>query len=66
MSSDGREWILGDDPSVTLKADAFELMRAIPGRRNADQVRAYDWSADPEPFMPSFFLFGPRSDPLVE
>jgi uncharacterized protein (TIGR03083 family) len=66
VESDGRQWTFGDNPEVTLRTSPFELMRSIPGRRTADQVRGYDWSGDPEPYIPSYFLFGPRTEPLIE
>ncbi|MDA3040253.1 MAG: maleylpyruvate isomerase family mycothiol-dependent enzyme [Actinomycetota bacterium] len=38
-------------PSVVLTGSAFELLRAFSGRRSAAQVRAMDWSGDPEPYL---------------
>lgn len=55
-------------PAGSLKIEPFELMRALTGRRSADQIRAYDWSVDPEPYLP-VFTFGPfrtRPDALEE
>ena len=31
-----RRWSSGPDPATTLRADAFELMRAVTGRRSLD------------------------------
>lgn len=63
----GKRWLAGgDDAEVTLRIDRFELFRALSGRRSADQVRAYDWSGDPEPFLPYFYPYGVREDSLVE
>jgi hypothetical protein len=48
--------------------EPFELVRAIAGRRSAAQLRALDWSVDPEPYVP-IFGFGPftiRSTDLEE
>jgi uncharacterized protein (TIGR03083 family) len=46
-------------PTVgVLNAEPFELFRAITGRRSADQIRAFDWTVDPEPYLPTFG-FGP-------
>jgi uncharacterized protein (TIGR03083 family) len=62
-----REWVVGEgDPVATLTGDPFELGRAASGRRSPDQIRAYDWEGDPEPFIPLFYPYGPRSDALVE
>lgn len=41
-------------PVATLDADRFELFRAIAGRRSAAQIRAFEWSVDPEPYVPMF------------
>jgi uncharacterized protein (TIGR03083 family) len=55
-------------PEGALKVSSFELMRALSGRRNAEQIKAFDWSVDPAPYLPAF-QFGPfttRPDPLAE
>jgi hypothetical protein len=55
-------------PAGSLQATPFELMRALSGRRSVEQIRAYDWSVDPAPYLPAF-AFGPfttRTDPLDE
>ena len=49
-----REWWLGthDDPdAVIVDVDAYDLFRALAGRRSAAQVRAWSWSADPTPYI---------------
>jgi uncharacterized protein (TIGR03083 family) len=62
-----KSWVIGaDEPAATLRTDRFELFRAMSGRRNPDQIRAYDWDGDPEPYLPFFYLYGVRTDPLVE
>jgi uncharacterized protein (TIGR03083 family) len=62
-----REWAIGDgEPLATVTADPFELARAVNGRRSPEQIRAYEWDGDPEPFMHLFFPYGPRADALVE
>jgi uncharacterized protein (TIGR03083 family) len=51
---DAREWALGppnDDPPVVVTPTAYELFRALAGRRTVEQVRAWPWSADPEPIL---------------
>jgi uncharacterized protein (TIGR03083 family) len=56
-------------PAVgVLNAEPFELFRAIAGRRSAAQIRAFDWTFDPELYIP-IFGFGPFTVPhsdLVE
>ncbi len=46
-------------PEVTLNVADAELFRALLGRRTEAQVSAYDWSADPTPYLDKFFMFGP-------
>jgi len=62
-----RSWVIGDgEPGATVTADPFELARAASGRRSWEQVRAFDWQGDPEPFRPLFYPYGPRTEALVE
>lgn len=66
--TDGAIWgqvLMGADPPVadtppvgTLTLAPFELFRALTGRRSERQIRAYDWSVDPTPYLPAF-SFGP-------
>jgi uncharacterized protein (TIGR03083 family) len=51
---DAREWALGlpsEQPPVVATPTAYELFRALAGRRTTEQVRAWPWSADPEPIL---------------
>ena len=41
-------------PVGTLTVDAFDLFRALSGRRSAAQIRSFDWTIDPEPYLPVF------------
>ena len=52
-------------PAATLRTSTFELFRAVQGRRTIEQVQTMDWDADPDPWMPVFFIFGP-TDHKVE
>jgi uncharacterized protein (TIGR03083 family) len=54
------------EPAATLRTSTFELFRALHGRRTIEQVRALDWEGDPEPWMASFFLFGPTERQVEE
>jgi uncharacterized protein (TIGR03083 family) len=56
----------GDDATTTVRTSRFELVRALTGRRSADQVRAYDWVGDPAPYLERFSAYGTRAEPLVE
>ena len=67
VSTVGYERVFGgDQAAVTVTGDAYELARAFMGRRSFDQIRAFDWSGDPDPYLPHFSVFEPRTDPLVE
>ncbi|HZT67100.1 MAG TPA: maleylpyruvate isomerase N-terminal domain-containing protein [Acidimicrobiales bacterium] len=49
-----REWWLGvpDDPqATTVEAPAYEVFRALAGRRTEDQMRSWQWEGDPGPFL---------------
>ena len=64
---DSKERILGDGgPAVTVEADRFELVRALSGRRSRDQIRAFVWEGDPDPYLPLIPAYGERLDPVDE
>ena len=46
-------------PAVTIDVPGFEMFRGRLGRRTRQQVMAFGWSADPTPYLDTFFLFGP-------
>ena len=48
-----------------MKAPAFEIMRALSGRRSAAQISAYDWSVDPAPYLPAL-VDGPFTMPAAD
>jgi uncharacterized protein (TIGR03083 family) len=63
----GREWLEGSGrPAASLAADAFELFRALSGRRSLDQVRALAWDGDPEPYLEVFAPYPMPASPLAE
>jgi uncharacterized protein (TIGR03083 family) len=45
---------------VTLAGSAFELLRAVTGRRSVEQLREMDWSGDCEDVIPAFSWFSLR------
>jgi len=45
---------------VTLKGSAFELLRAVTGRRSVEQLREMDWAGDCETVIPAFSWFSLR------
>ena len=54
------------EPAATVRASRFEFFRALSGRRSPDQIRAYDWTGDPEPYLSYFYPYGIREDALIE
>ena len=55
---DSGTWRFGNgEPQVTLKASDYDLNRTLLGRRSLAQVRAMDWTGDPEPILPHLVVF---------
>lgn len=42
------------ETDVAVELSLFEAFRALTGRRSAAQIARYDWTSDPEPFVPAF------------
>ena len=62
-----KEVVAGEgEPVATVRGPRFELFRALSGRRSPEQIRAYDWEGDPEPFLEFFYPYGVRAEALVE
>lgn len=53
-------------PAVEVEASDFEWFRGRLGRRTVDEVSAYGWSADPAPYLDTFFIFGRATRSLGE
>lgn len=53
-------------PPVTVEATDCEWIRSRLGRRTRAEAAALGWSADPEPYLEAWFMFGPRTEPLGE
>ncbi|OLP03240.1 hypothetical protein BVU76_05785 [Mycolicibacterium porcinum] len=60
----GNEWHCGSaEPTLTLRADGYELLRAMFSRRSRRQIADWDWSHAPgQQVIDSFGFFGPRDD----
>lgn len=43
-----------EEPEAAVGLSLFEAFRALTGRRSLAQIARYDWSSDPEPFLPAF------------
>ncbi|HMC51154.1 MAG TPA: maleylpyruvate isomerase family mycothiol-dependent enzyme [Acidimicrobiales bacterium] len=53
------EWLVGaGEPSGMVQTSAFELFRALTGRRSATQIRAFHWTVAADPYVAAF-QFGP-------
>jgi hypothetical protein len=60
LQSDDWEFDAGTDPTTTVRTpDSFEFFRAFAGRRGVNQVLKYEWSGDPDPYLPVLNHFGP-------
>lgn len=53
-------------PPITVDISDFEYVRSRFGRRSRDEVLAYSWSHDPEPYLESWFIFGPAAASIGE
>ncbi|MCD2196063.1 maleylpyruvate isomerase N-terminal domain-containing protein [Actinomycetospora endophytica] len=52
----------GDGPVAAVDVDRWELFRGVFSRRSADQMRAWSWDGDPDPWLASLTVFGLRTD----
>ena len=67
LDAGDKAYVAGDgEPGATVKASRFEFFRALSGRRSPEQIRAYEWDGDPEPYISYFYPYGMRKDALVE
>lgn len=48
------EWVVGGQapPGASVEADAYELFRAISGRRSTDDTARWSWSGEPDAYLP--------------
>ena len=61
------DWTIGDGDTVaTLRMTEYEMARAVLGRRSVDQLRAYDWDGDSEPYLQHLPVFNPPEYDIVE
>lgn len=59
LHSEGNSGTIGEgEPTAELRMDdRGEVARVFGGRRTDDQIRALDWTGDPEPWLPVLPLF---------
>jgi uncharacterized protein (TIGR03083 family) len=50
------------EPDLVLRSSAFELLRAATGRRSVAQIRAFDWSGEPQPHLVPLAIFTARAE----
>jgi uncharacterized protein (TIGR03083 family) len=64
---DGKTRVLGEgEAGAAVSAGRYELVRALANRRSTAQIRAYQWTGDPEPYLPIIPAYNPRDDDIVE
>ncbi|HEY2192735.1 MAG TPA: maleylpyruvate isomerase N-terminal domain-containing protein [Actinomycetospora sp.] len=59
------EWTGGtgdDGPVAAVEVAPWEFFRAVFSRRSVDQMRAWRWAGDPEPWLEPLTVFGLRTD----
>lgn len=63
-----RGWVAGkEEPALEVEAPTvFDLLRALTGRRTRGEIAAFRWSADPEPYLDVFSMYGMPAAPLGE
>jgi len=67
LVTDGYDRSIGSGgPGLTVRGDAFEIARALFGRRSIDQIAAFDWTGDARPYLSLFSVFESRETDLVE
>jgi uncharacterized protein (TIGR03083 family) len=62
----GSRTVGGGARQIGVRADRFELVRAMTGRRSVDQMRDFDWDGEAAPELLVLPIFTPRPSPLVE
>jgi uncharacterized protein (TIGR03083 family) len=62
----GARTVGGGARQICVRADRFELVRAMTGRRSVDQMRGFDWDGEAAPELLVLPIFTPRAAPLVE
>ncbi|MDQ1373773.1 MAG: hypothetical protein QOJ09_1111, partial [Actinomycetota bacterium] len=67
IEAGNQEWMLGDgDPAASLTTDAYDLTRALIGRRSRAQIAAMAWDGDPEPYIDILTVFPMAETDLAE
>ena len=64
VTEHGEDVLGAGEPTAAVRAERFELWRAMTGRRSHEQVR--EWAWDGEPAIEAVCLLPARSTPLAE
>ena len=54
------------EPVAVLAGSAFELLRALSGRRSAAQILAMNWTGDAEPYLDVVTPYGLPTEDVIE
>jgi uncharacterized protein (TIGR03083 family) len=67
VRSGEREWQAGiREPEAVLSGGAFELLRALTGRRTLDEISALTWTGDSSAYLAIFSTYPPTTISLSE
>lgn len=59
LEAGGDAWASGDgEPAAVVSGSPFELLRALTGRRTADEVAGLTWTGDASPYLPLLSNYG--------
>jgi hypothetical protein len=62
-----KERVVGEgEPRASVRAERYELYRALAGRRSRRQILSYRWTGDPAPYAPLIPAYAERVTDLVE
>lgn len=54
------------EPVATVRAEPFELVRAMGGRRTVDEIRSLAWDGDAAPYAPLFSTYSTPKASIAE
>lgn len=54
------------EPAATVSGSAFELFRALAGRRSRAEIKAFDWDGEAAPYVELFTYYSPPERSLDE
>lgn len=61
------EWTAGrETPVGEVRAPLFEMLRGLTGRRTRDEVKSFDWTVGPEPYLDLFPMYPVTESSLNE